>query len=96
MMNRILKRPMFRMGGSSGTGITSGLDKPRQNYQTAGSVRPGGGPNMFDVAGPLVPPPAAKAAVLLAPNPAKCPLAVYKFPPVDQDPAGLDVKPFNT
>jgi len=29
-MNRILKRPMFRMGGSSGTGITSGLD--RQNY----------------------------------------------------------------
>ena len=30
-MNRTLKRPMFRMGGSSGTGITSGLD--RQNYQ---------------------------------------------------------------
>ena len=29
-MNRILKRPMFKMGGSSGTGITSGLD--RQNY----------------------------------------------------------------
>jgi len=27
-MNRILKRPMFRMGGSSGTGITSGLDRP--------------------------------------------------------------------
>ena len=26
-MNRILKRPMFRMGGSSGTGITSGLDR---------------------------------------------------------------------
>ncbi len=31
-MNRILKRPMFRMGGSSGTGITSGLDKPRVRY----------------------------------------------------------------
>jgi hypothetical protein len=31
-MNRILKRPMFRMGGSSGTGITSGLDKPRVKY----------------------------------------------------------------
>ena len=31
-MNRVLKRPMFRMGGSSGTGITSGLDKPRQQY----------------------------------------------------------------
>jgi hypothetical protein len=26
-MNRTLKRPMFRMGGSSGTGITSGLDR---------------------------------------------------------------------
>ena len=38
-MNRILKRPMFRMGGSSGTGITSGLDQPRQNYSTAGTVR---------------------------------------------------------
>ena len=32
-MNRILKRPMFRIGGSAGTGITSGLDKPRQMYQ---------------------------------------------------------------
>ena len=39
-MNRVLKRPMFRMGGSSGTGITSGLDKPRQQYRTAGTVRP--------------------------------------------------------
>tara|TARA_R100000781_G_scaffold1282_5_gene2076 strand:+ start:1070 stop:2377 length:1308 start_codon:yes stop_codon:yes gene_type:complete len=29
---------MFKMGGSAGTGITSGLDKPRQNYQEAGSV----------------------------------------------------------
>ena len=27
-MNRILKRPMFRIGGSTGTGITSGLDRP--------------------------------------------------------------------
>ncbi len=32
-MNRVLKRPMFRIGGSAGTGITSGLDKPRQMYQ---------------------------------------------------------------
>tara|TARA_R100001015_G_C4615342_1_gene171326 strand:+ start:60 stop:1418 length:1359 start_codon:yes stop_codon:yes gene_type:complete len=39
-MSRILKRPMFKMGGSTGTGITSGLDKPRQNYQDAGSVNP--------------------------------------------------------
>jgi hypothetical protein len=29
-MNRILKRPMFRIGGSAGTGITSGLDKPKR------------------------------------------------------------------
>ena len=29
-MNRVLKRPMFRMGGSAGTGITSGLDKPQK------------------------------------------------------------------
>ena len=39
-MNRVLKRPMFRIGGSAGTGITSGLDKPRQMYREAGSVRP--------------------------------------------------------
>ena len=31
-MNRVLKRPMFRIGGSAGTGITSGLDKPREQY----------------------------------------------------------------
>ena len=49
MRSRTLTRPMFRIGGSSGTGITSGLDKPRQNYQRAGFVRP----NMLDVAGPL-------------------------------------------
>ena len=30
MMNRTLKRPMFRMGGSSGTGITSGLDNTQE------------------------------------------------------------------
>ena len=28
-MNRILKRPMFRMGGSPAEGITSGLDRPK-------------------------------------------------------------------
>ena len=31
-MNRTLKRPMFRIGGSAGTGITSGLDQPRAQY----------------------------------------------------------------
>ena len=29
-MNRILTRPMFRIGGSAGTGITSGLNKPKR------------------------------------------------------------------
>jgi len=37
-MNRTLKRPMFRMGGSSATGITSGLDMPRANYQFGGGA----------------------------------------------------------
>ena len=37
-MNRILKRPMFGIGGSAGTGITSGLDKPRTNYQFGGGA----------------------------------------------------------
>ncbi len=32
-MNRTLKRPMFRMGGSTGTGIVSGLDMPRASYK---------------------------------------------------------------
>ena len=30
MYNRTLKRPMFRMGGSAGTGITTGLDTPKR------------------------------------------------------------------
>ena len=29
-MNRVLRRPMFRIGGSAGTGITSGLDTPKR------------------------------------------------------------------
>jgi hypothetical protein len=40
-MNRVLRRPMFKMGGSAGTGITSGLDRP--------GYRNGPGPNMLDV-----------------------------------------------
>ena len=32
-MNRTLQRPMFRIGGSAGTGITSGLDQPRKQFQ---------------------------------------------------------------
>ena len=38
-MNRIMKRPMFRKGGSAGEGITSGL-APRQGYKDpAGNVK---------------------------------------------------------
>tara|TARA_A100001518_G_C1224002_1_gene70348 strand:+ start:567 stop:1823 length:1257 start_codon:yes stop_codon:yes gene_type:complete len=47
MMKRILKRPMFRMGGSSGTGITSGLDRP--GYKRAGQVT---GQRIFDATNP--------------------------------------------
>ena len=39
MANRILRRPMFRMGGSANEGITSGLDKPRQNYSMGKTVQ---------------------------------------------------------
>ena len=38
-MNRVLQRPMFRIGGSAGTGITSGLDQPRKQYRGGGSDR---------------------------------------------------------
>ena len=36
MRSRTLKRPMFRIGGSSGTGITSGLDRPK--YRIGGGA----------------------------------------------------------
>ena len=39
-MNRTLRRPMFRMGGSTNEGITSGLDAPRQGYKIPGRVEP--------------------------------------------------------
>ena len=45
MYNRILNRPMFKLGGKTndaqGTGITSGLDTPRSNYLGGGTI--GGG-----------------------------------------------------
>ena len=47
MISRTLKRPMFRMGGSSGTGITSGLDRP--GYKRAGQVT---GQRIFDATNP--------------------------------------------
>jgi hypothetical protein len=48
-MSRTLKRPMFRMGGSTGTGITLGLDQPRKQYNQGsnpyamGNFAPGSG-----------------------------------------------------
>jgi len=45
-MNRTLKRPMFRIGGSAGTGITSGLDQPRKQYNQ------GSRPNIRQISGP--------------------------------------------
>ena len=46
MYNKILNRPMFKRGGdvidSQGTGITSGLDSPRQNYLGGGRTIGGG------------------------------------------------------
>tara|TARA_R110002074_G_scaffold279348_1_gene450805 strand:+ start:496 stop:1875 length:1380 start_codon:yes stop_codon:yes gene_type:complete len=40
-MNRTLKRPMFRKGGTPNEGIMSGLTEPRQEYNTGGGVVPG-------------------------------------------------------
>ena len=48
-MNRVLSRPMFRIGGSAGTGITSGLDQPRKQYEKAGRVTQGLDPFVRDV-----------------------------------------------
>ena len=43
MYNRILNRPMFKLGGdlidARGTGITSGLDTPRQGYNSGTSLK---------------------------------------------------------
>ena len=61
MRSRTLTRPLFRIGGSSGTGITSGLD--RQNYRVGGGAdarlfnlpKSTQRPNMLDVAGRTLP-----------------------------------------
>ena len=46
-MNRILKRPMFRIGGSAGTGITSGLDQPQQMAKGGRTGYMNGTPNPY-------------------------------------------------
>ena len=48
-MNRVLKRPMFRMGGLTGTGITSGLNAPRKQYENGDRVTQGLDPFIRDV-----------------------------------------------
>jgi len=48
-MKRVLSRPMFRIGGSAGTGITSGLDVPRKGYKEDGRVTQGLDPFVRDV-----------------------------------------------
>ena len=52
-MNRTLRRPMFRIGGSAGTGITSGLDQPRQQYNLEGRELPT--PEEFQQAKEMIP-----------------------------------------
>ncbi len=52
-MKRTLTRPMFRIGGSAGTGITSGLNQPRKQYQQGsnpynmGNFAPGTGAGLL-------------------------------------------------
>ena len=48
-MKRVLSRPMFRIGGSAGTGITSGLDQPRKQYENGNRVTQGLDPFVRDV-----------------------------------------------
>ena len=50
MRSRTLMRPMFRIGGSAGTGITSGLDRP--GYQQVG----GGADARFFIQRPMTSP----------------------------------------
>ena len=48
-MKRVLSRPMFRIGGSAGTGITSGLNQPRKQYENGNRVTQGLDPFVRDV-----------------------------------------------
>ena len=67
-MNRVLKRPMFRMGGSSGTGITSGLDNTqefRPGYKSGTTKYGMGGGDMSNITG-IFPPRATFASDMIA------------------------------
>jgi len=47
-MSRILRRPMFRMGGTPNEGIMTGLKQPRKGYEEGSTVEE---PGYFDKAG---------------------------------------------
>jgi hypothetical protein len=66
-MKRILKRPMFRMGGSSGTGITSGLDNTqefRPGFKSGTTKYGMGGGDMSNITG-IFPPRATFASDMI-------------------------------
>ena len=70
MMKRILKRPMFRMGGSSGTGITSGLDNTqefRPGFKSGTTKYGMGQGDMSNITG-IFPPRATFASDMIAAN----------------------------
>ena len=46
-MSRILRRPMFRMGGTPNEGIMTGLTNPRKDYKDGNRVKQGGIGNLI-------------------------------------------------
>ena len=50
-MNRILRRPMFRMGGTPNEGIMTGLTNPRKDYKDGNRVKQGGIGKMYQLFG---------------------------------------------
>jgi hypothetical protein len=70
MISRTLKRPMFRMGGSSGTGITSGLDNTqefRPGFKSGTTKYGMGQGDMSNITG-IFPPRATFASDMIAAN----------------------------
>ena len=69
-MNRTLKRPMFRMGGSSGTGITSGLDNTQEFRPgfKSGTSKYGMGQGSIEGYEGIFPPKATFASDMIAAN----------------------------
>jgi len=69
-MNRVLKRPMFRRGGSTGTGITSGLDTTQEFRPgfKSGSSKYGMGLSSTEGYEGIFPPRATFASDMIAAN----------------------------